>query len=147
MQAYFITKKTVSSDRVYGGGMHSGGRPTKRQRSELGERLAQARITAGLSQAELAKLMNTSQPAVAYWERNAEALRSDVIIKLTEILKISADALLGISNKQKIAAKPIGKARRVFDAVSKLPRRQQEKVLSVLEPFVELHGDKTSTGS
>jgi hypothetical protein len=32
-----------------------------------------------------------------------------------------------------------GKARQMFEAVSKLPHRQQQKILDLLEPFIREH--------
>ncbi len=83
--------------------------------------------------------MDTSQQAIAYWERKAVSLRSEVIIKLAEILEVSADDLLGIRVKKRRNAKPTGKARQLFESVSKLPRRQQDKIIAILEPFVAEH--------
>ena len=139
MQADFITQSPGDETPMYDASMHPGGRPTKKSRSTLGQRLAEARIRAGLSQAEVAERMGTTQPAIAYWERSAERLRSDVIARLSEILGVSTDELLGTKTKPIKMAKPVGKARQLFDAVSKLPRRQQEKVFAILEPFVAQH--------
>jgi len=119
--------------------MHPGGRPTQKPRSQLGDRLARAREQAGISQVELARRMGTSQQTVAYWERKAVSLRSDVIVKLAEILEVSADDILGTAAGKSRTAKPSGKARQLFDAVSRLPRRQQDKIISILEPFVAEH--------
>lgn len=83
--------------------------------------------------------MGTTQPAIAYWERGAKRLRSDVVARLSEILGVSTDELLGTKTRRPPAAKPTGRARQLFDAVSKLPRRQQEKVFAILEPFVAQH--------
>lgn len=141
MQAIFISTASVSGPMPYDAPMHAGGRPTKKPRSTLGERLAEARIKAGLSQAELAERMGTTQPAIAYWERGAKRLRSDVITRLSKILGVSADELLGTKTRRSPAAKPTGRSRQLFDAVSKLPRRQQEKVFSILESFVARHAN------
>ena len=84
-------------------------------------------------------MLNTNQQTVAYWERKAVSLRSDVVVKLSEILDISADELLGTSKAKPRPSKPSGKAGRLFDAVAKMPRRQQEKIVAVLEPFVNEH--------
>ena len=110
----------------------------------LGRRLAEARLKAGLSQAKLAELMGTVQPAIAYWERNAQNLRSDVLARAAKILDVSADELLSSKNKRPRASKISGKMRRLFDAVSKLPRRQQEKVFAILAAFVARYARKTS---
>lgn len=120
--------------------MHPGGRPTKKNRSALGQRFTQARERAGISQKELAEKMGTTQQRIAYWERHATGFRSETILaQLTKILGISADELLGTQAPRTKATQPIGRARQLFEAVSKLPRRQQEKILDLLEPFVREH--------
>ena len=139
MQAIFITSSGPKQECLYDPLMHAGGRPTKKERSTLGQRLAEARVRAGLSQARVAELMGTTQPAVAYWERQASNLRSDVLTKLAKILDVTTDELLGTKMERPRSVKPTGKARQLFDAVSKMPRRQQEKIFAVLEPFVAQH--------
>jgi len=49
------------------------------------------------------------------------------------------DVLLGVTppKLKKQAAK--GRLQLVFESASKLPRRQQEKILDILEPFVRQH--------
>ncbi len=37
---------------------------------------------------------------------------------------------------------PTGKMRRLFDAASKLPRGQQDKIASVLEAFIAHHANR-----
>ena len=146
VQAVFITHPTVSENGVYDFAMHPGGRPTSKPRSTLGQRIIDARERAGISQAQLADKLGTSQPAIAYWERRATNLRSDVIAKLSQILGVSADELLGTQpTRQKKAVQPLGKARQVFDRVSKLPRRQQQKVIEMAEGFLSLHEAPTGT--
>jgi len=136
MQTLFITQSLPSDNGVYDPAMHPGGRPTTKPRSNLGHRITLARERAGISQADLAEKLGTSQPAIAYWERSASNLRSDVIAKLSHALGVSADELLGTELPRQTASKPIGKARQIFEAVSKLPRRQQEKIFDILQPFV-----------
>ena len=138
MQLLFVTQEAPAQNRLYDPAMHPGGRPTTKPRSALGQRLTQARERAGISQKELAQKLATDQQRIAYWERNATGFRSEVTLaKLAEILGVSTDDLLGTKPPQKQVAKPVGRARQLFDAVSKLPRRQQEKIISILEPFVE----------
>jgi len=94
-----------------------------------------------MSQQELADRLQTNQPAVAYWERSASNLRSDIIVKLAQQLNVSADELLGINpapSQSKLTAGS-SKIRRLFEAISKLPRRQQEKIFDLLQPFVKEH--------
>jgi transcriptional regulator with XRE-family HTH domain len=137
VQADFITATLISEMPAYDRAMHAGGRPTSQPRSTLGQRIAEARERAGVSQAQLAEKLGTSQPRIAYWERKAVNMRSDVLAKIAQALDVSTDVLLG--TKPPKTGKPVGKARRLFDSISKLPRRQQDKVISILEPFVQKH--------
>jgi len=80
-----------------------------------------------------------SQRAYAYWERNPVALRPDQLQKLAEALSVSTEELLGESASKKRGSGPAGKMRQLFDAASRLPRSQQQKIAAVLEPFVRQH--------
>jgi transcriptional regulator with XRE-family HTH domain len=113
------------------------GRPTKRKRTDFGERLTQAREQAGLSQQQLADKLGTTQRAVSWWEREPVALRADQLAAVAEALGVTTDYLLGKQPLKARGSGPVGKAKRLFEAVSKLPRHQQEKVFAILEPFVE----------
>jgi transcriptional regulator with XRE-family HTH domain len=138
-QATFTDTTQVFQGGLYDLGMHPGGRPTSKPRSSLGQRIAEARERAGISQVELAEKLGVAQPRIVYWERKAENIRSDVLAKIAEILDTSTDELLGTKPPSPRAAKPVGRARQLFDSISKLPRRQQEKIISILEPFVQQH--------
>jgi len=113
------------------------GRPSKRPRTAFGERLFAARAAAGLSQAEVAEKLGITQTAFADWERHPTALRPDQIERLTEILKISVEDLFTSNGRSKERAGPVGRARRAFEQVSKLPRSQQQHILKVVEAFVQ----------
>jgi transcriptional regulator with XRE-family HTH domain len=108
-------------------------------RSEIGERLYQLRVTKGLTQKQLAEKVGVNQQDIAYWERQAPAPRGDIISKLCAVLDVSSDELLGIRPLKSKRESPVGRARQLFDAVSKLPRRQQEKIFDILAPFVKEH--------
>jgi transcriptional regulator with XRE-family HTH domain len=147
MQALFVSQDRISESRPYDAAMHPGGRPTTKPRTSFGERLAAARERAGISQRELAEKLETDQQRVAYWERHATGFRSEAILaQIAEILSVSADELLGRPVSRRNVAKPSGRARQIFDAVSRLPRRQQEKIFDILQPFVREHvGETVST--
>ena len=111
------------------------GRPTTRTRPPFGKRLAEARTKAGLSQAELADKIGMSQRLITHWERRSVTLKPEQIVSLSVALNMSADELLGIKPSKR--TRPTGRASQVLDAVAKLPRRQQEKIIDVVEAFVE----------
>jgi transcriptional regulator with XRE-family HTH domain len=71
------------SDDGYVAGMKAG-RPTQRPRTPFGERIAQARELAGITQLQLAHKLGVSQEVVAYWERKPVALRAEQLAALAD---------------------------------------------------------------
>jgi transcriptional regulator with XRE-family HTH domain len=115
------------------------GRPSKQQRPAFGQRLHELREAAGLSQQQMADKLGMSQRAYSHWERRSVALRADQVTSLAKILGVTADSLLGVEPLRQRGSGPAGKMRLLFEAVSKLPRSQQEKITAILEPFVNQH--------
>jgi len=115
------------------------GRPSKQERPAFGQRLHELREAAGLSQQQMAGKLGMSQRAYSHWERRSVALRADQVTGLAKILGVTADSLLGVEPLKLRGSGPAGKMRLLFEAVSKLPRSQQEKVTAILEPFVNQH--------
>ena len=105
------------------------GRPSKHARSPFGARLHLARQQAGLSQLQVAGVLGVTQPSYADWERRSVALKPEYLPKLAEMLGVSVDYLVGKEPAKRPPAAPAGRARQVFDAVLKLPRKQQAKVV------------------
>jgi len=117
------------------------GRPAQRERPAYGQHLAQLREAAGLTQQQLAAKLGVQQSNIAFWERWDKPPRGDVLPKLAEALNVSTDELLGVTppKPKKQAAK--GRLQLVFEAASKLPRRQQQKIAEVVEALVAQHGN------
>ena len=113
------------------------GRPTDRQRTPFGERLVAAREAAGLSQRELADKLGITQRALCWWEREPVALKPEQLAALTVAVGVSADFLLGQDGEKKRGNGPSGKARRAFEAVARLPRHHQQKIVDVVEALVD----------
>jgi len=97
--------------------------------------LRRLREAAGLSVRELAKQIGESHTNVSYWERSGQIPRSDVLADIARVLGVSVEEVLG-EPKPRRAGGPGGKVRQAFEAVSKLPRRQQQHVLKVVNALV-----------
>jgi transcriptional regulator with XRE-family HTH domain len=126
------------AEAIYDSGVQTG-RPSKRQRPAFGTRLHQLREQAGLSQQQMATKLSVPQRTYAYWEREPVALRAEQMTALADALGVSTDFLLGRKERPSRGAGPAGKMRQLFEAASRLPRSQQQKVAAVLEPFVLQH--------
>jgi transcriptional regulator with XRE-family HTH domain len=94
------------------------------------------REKAGLSQRELARLIDERQSNVSFWERTGLLPRSDKLTPIAKALGVTVEELLG-QDKPKRAAAPGGKVRGVFEQVQKLPRRQQDKIVEVVAALLK----------
>jgi transcriptional regulator with XRE-family HTH domain len=117
----------------YDDGMRTG-RPSDHPRSDFGVRLTEARQRAGLSQAQLAEKVAADRRVVAHWERRSVTLKPEQLVALATALNTTTDELLGL--KPAKSNGPTGKVRQVFEQVSRLPRKQQAKVVEFVEAFV-----------
>jgi transcriptional regulator with XRE-family HTH domain len=110
-------------------------------RPKQGAHLAALRQRAGLTQAELGRLVGQKQQIIAFWEQTDKPPRSDVLPKLARALGVSVEDLLSpTATPSPMLARgggPVGKVRKLFDEVSRLPRRQQDRIVEFLSPIVE----------
>ena len=57
----------------------------------IGEKIKELRTEKGLSQMQLSKLINVSQKAIDYWERDVNEPKASYIISLVKTFEISFD--------------------------------------------------------
>ena len=105
-------------------------------------KLRQLREAAGLSVRQLARQIGENHTNLSYWERSGQIPRSDVLAALASALGVTVQELLG-EPAPKRAAVPAGKLGRVMESLSKLPRRQQEKVVEMIETILAGHQAKS----
>ncbi len=115
-------------------------RKLTKPRPPQGKHLSDLRKAAGLSQYDLAKALDIPQQNIAYWEQSEKPPRSDVLPEMANALGVKISDLI-FQNYSQVAIskgnKPIGKVKQLFDEVSKLPRRQQEKIVEFISAFVQ----------
>jgi transcriptional regulator with XRE-family HTH domain len=126
---------SITSNSPYAGGMKTG-RPSDRPRTPFGERLYNLREEAGLTQAQVADKLGISHRAYAFWEREPTAIRAEQLAILADLFQVSADLLIGRDAPKPRGSGPTGKLRQVFDTASKLPRRQQQRIINVVEDML-----------
>jgi transcriptional regulator with XRE-family HTH domain len=112
-------------------------RPLSRHRPAQGARLRDLRIAAGLTQEELGRLVGMPQGNIAFWELSDKPPRSEILVKLATALGVRIEALLNGHAAPVRRGGPVGKARETFERVSRLPRRQQEHILGVVEALLK----------
>lgn len=111
-------------------------RPAAKEQETIGQRLARLRRERGITQAELAEMLEIAQPMISGYERDAIRLHGEVIVDLTRILGVSADEILGL--EQGTSATPVKNKRllRKIHELDRLPRRDQEAVIRTINAFL-----------
>jgi transcriptional regulator with XRE-family HTH domain len=122
------------SDHPYNAGMQTG-RPSKSDRSPFGQRVYEAREAKGLSLRQVAEALEVPLKTYANWERRNVGVRPELLSALAKILEVSTEQLLGSEQPPKKEG-PTGKARKLFEEVSALPRHQQQRILSTVEDML-----------
>lgn len=107
----------------------------------MGQRLARLRKERGITQQELAERLGVSQPIVSDYERAALRPHGDLIVKLTKILRISSDELLGLTPAPRShgRVKSCSLLRRI-QQLDQLPVRDQQAVPRTLDAFLSQAG-------
>ncbi|MGH7942505.1 MAG: helix-turn-helix domain-containing protein [Limisphaerales bacterium] len=113
----------------------------KKDRPPLGLRLTELRQAAGLTQIQLADKLGVHPSNIGFWELSGTPPRGEVLPKMAHALGVSVDALLGVTPPKPKRQAAKGRLQSVFEAASKLPRRQQEKVAEFVGAFVKQHAN------
>ena len=123
-------------------------RPTKapKRRPDQGARLLQLRQAAGLTQAQLADYVGVAQNNIAFWEWSDKAPRGDVLPLMAKALGVRVDDLLvdAVEQPAPRRAAPMGEVQRAFEEVRTLPRKQQRRVVEMVNALVEQYRRKAS---
>jgi transcriptional regulator with XRE-family HTH domain len=133
MQAAPAPEPGSSLTHPYTSGM---ARKLERQRPKQGARLAALRRAAGLTQTELAQLVGESQQNIAFWEQSEKPPRSDVLPKMAKVLGVRIEQMLEGELPETRRAGPVGKVQKIFEQVSILPRRQQDRIIETVSALV-----------
>ena len=115
------------------------GRPPSKEAPGFGRRVAAARKEHGLTQSQLAAALGVSQKMIDYYERRATNVTAEVVTKLAQTLKVSADELLGIK-PQREKPGPKSTLRRQVEQIERLPKAKQKAISEILDMAVKSNG-------
>lgn len=104
----------------------------------IGARIARLRREKGMTQVELARALDVSQPVVSDYERDLIKLSGETIVSLAQILGASADELLGLEKPTRASGAAI-KNRRIYrqlQSIDRLPKRDQEALARTIDAFL-----------
>lgn len=112
--------------------------PRKSTKPEtLGAHVTRLRKERGMTQMELAERLGVSQPVVSDYERGTLRLHGQLIVKLTEILGVPAEELLGLEKPKTQATVRNRRLLRRVQEIERLPRRDQQALLRTIDRFLE----------
>ncbi len=101
---------------------------------QLGNKIANARKQAGLTQKQLAQKVGITQPVCASYETGRRGTPIPTLIKIAEVLHIYVEDLL-LNKPEKKKRGPIPKIDRELEKVKNLPGKQQKLVLDLIDAF------------
>jgi transcriptional regulator with XRE-family HTH domain len=108
-------------------------------------RLRELREAAGISQRELARILQQDSSNISYWERSGKIPRADLLVPMAKALGVTVPDLLGQAARDR-ASTPGGKLGSAFQQALRLPRRQQEKLAEFIRLFIAQHsGDNAKS--
>lgn len=100
----------------------------------IAQGLVRLRNERRLTQAQMAKRLGVSQPVVSDYERGGLRLHGELILKVAEILEVSANELLGLDTKAAPKKRgPQSQLEKQMAAIASLPRKEQQQLLAVVE--------------
>ena len=92
------------------------------------------REASGLSVRELARQIDQQPSNVSFWETSGKLPRSEVLLPMASALGVSVEELLGARPKRN--GSPGGRLGKAVERITKLPRRQQGKILDVVDALL-----------
>jgi transcriptional regulator with XRE-family HTH domain len=115
-------------------------KPTPPPETHFGQRLAQLRQEAGLSQRALEKLSGVSHRMIAYYEGRDSLPPGHVLAALAKTLQVGVDDLLAPKTPKKrgtaAASRPL---LRRLQQLEQLPLRDKRELLSIIDTYLERH--------
>jgi transcriptional regulator with XRE-family HTH domain len=104
----------------------------------IAQRLIKLRKERGLTQAQLADAIGISRNLLSNYELARTRLTDESIILLIEVLKVSADELLGITKTSELNGDvPSVRLVRRIQKISKLPPAEQKALLRTIDTYLK----------
>lgn len=100
--------------------------------------LRKLRNNANLTVREVAEAIGTNHQTVLYWEKVNKIGNTELLMPLAQVLGVTIEEVLGYP-KQRNTATIGGQMGKIFEEASTLPRRQQQKIIDIVEPFIKQH--------
>lgn len=99
----------------------------------IGTRIKAAREKAGMTQEDLAAALEMSPTHISVIERGVKSPKLETLVNIANALKVSSDMLL----QDVVTYSSDGIASELSVAISKLPKKDQERMLNAIRALTE----------
>lgn len=106
---------------------------------KLGRRIAHLRKERGLTQVQLAEMLEVSQQHLLSFEKGRRRVPVSTLPTLSQLLGVSVEDLLGLEPEQAKRG-PAPKIQQQLERIHQLPRTQQKFVTQMLETVLQQAG-------
>ena len=100
---------------------------------DVGLRIKKTREAKGLTQEELAALVDLSPTHISVIERGQKIPKLDTLVAIANALDVSADSLL----RDVVAQSVNGVVNDLSASITKLPLKEQKRVIRAIEAYVQ----------
>lgn len=112
-------------------------RPLPETTERIANNIGALRKSRGLTQAQLAERTGISRDHLANYELGRTHLTDDVIIRLANALRVSADTLLGIKDNGQAEQLSSVRLVRRMQKIAELPQSEQKAILKTIDNFLK----------
>lgn len=102
----------------------------------FGQRLSRLRKQRGITQVEMAELIDITQPNISGYERDLVRPPIDTVIEIAKVLKVSTDDLLLGSKSNKAEPMVSRNLLKRVVMIQSLPKRDQQALLRTIDAFL-----------
>ncbi len=114
---------------------------------KIGRRIKELRQQLGISQQRLAELLKVSRPTISQIENAERKISADELIKLSEILNISVESLLGLEKQPEVILRESKKKKKTKPKIRiNVPQKNLGKFKEVLLYILNKVGSKPNIG-
>jgi transcriptional regulator with XRE-family HTH domain len=101
---------------------------------QLGQRIAEARKAAGITQVELASMLGIAQQTMAHYEGGVSRIPVVLLPVVAKAVDVSVESLVGEEAKRAGSKRgPASKLQQQLDQIAQLPRTRQKFVMDMLD--------------
>lgn len=109
----------------------------KRYYEQLGQRIAQARKAAGLTQVQLAEILGIAQQTMAHYEGGRLRIPVSLLAALAEAVAVSVEELVHATPKTRKKRGPASTLQRQIEQIGMMPRAKQKFITEMLDALIK----------